>query len=113
MGGRGCAGWSGVKRGKWDNCNSIINKIYLKKKKKEIKTMNIKMTTNSKLSTTQSKKRGKNLSKQPKQEQNHGYGDHLEGYQLGGGRWRIREKVQGIRSINGKNKIDRGMLRTV
>ena len=21
----------GVKRGKWDNCNSIINKIYLKK----------------------------------------------------------------------------------
>ena len=30
MGGRGCAGWSGVKGGKWDNCNSKINKIYLK-----------------------------------------------------------------------------------
>ena len=30
-GGRGCAGWRGIKgRGKWDNYNSIINKIYLK-----------------------------------------------------------------------------------
>ena len=27
--------WDGVKGGKWDNCSSIINKIYLKKKKKE------------------------------------------------------------------------------
>ena len=31
MSGRGCAGWRGVKGGKWDNCNSIINKIYFKK----------------------------------------------------------------------------------
>ena len=31
MGGTGCAGQSGVKGGKWDNCNSIINKIYFKK----------------------------------------------------------------------------------
>ena len=30
VGGRGCAGWSEVKGGKWDNCNSIINK-YIKK----------------------------------------------------------------------------------
>ena len=30
MGGRGWAGWSGVKGWKWDNCNSIINK-YIKK----------------------------------------------------------------------------------
>ena len=30
VGGRGLAGWSGVKGGKWDNCNSIINK-YIKK----------------------------------------------------------------------------------
>ena len=30
VGGRGCAGWSGVKGRKWDNCNSIINKIYFK-----------------------------------------------------------------------------------
>ena len=34
MGGRGCAGWSGVKGWKWDNCNSIINK-YIKKKEKQ------------------------------------------------------------------------------
>ena len=28
----GCAGWSRVKRGKWDNCNSTVNKeIYIKK----------------------------------------------------------------------------------
>ena len=30
MGGRGWAGWSGVRGGKWDYCNSIINK-YIKK----------------------------------------------------------------------------------
>ena len=30
VGGRGCAGWNGIKRRKWDNCNGIINKIYLK-----------------------------------------------------------------------------------
>ena len=30
-GGRGGAGWREIKRRKkWDNCNSIINKIYLK-----------------------------------------------------------------------------------
>ena len=33
--GGGWAGWSGV-GGKWDNCNSIINK-YIKKKKKKKK----------------------------------------------------------------------------
>ena len=26
VGGRGCAGWREIKGGKWDNCNSIINK---------------------------------------------------------------------------------------
>ena len=30
-GGRWGAGPRGLKGGKWDNCNSIINKIYLKK----------------------------------------------------------------------------------
>ena len=36
------AGQSGIKgRKKWDNCNSIINKIYLKKRKK------IKVTTDN------------------------------------------------------------------
>ena len=33
VGGRGCPGQRGIKGGKWDNCNSIINKIYLKNKK--------------------------------------------------------------------------------
>ena len=27
---RGCAGQKGTKGRKWDNCNSIINKIYFK-----------------------------------------------------------------------------------
>ena len=31
-GGRRCPGWRGIKEGKWDNCNSIINKIYFLKK---------------------------------------------------------------------------------
>ena len=39
MGGRGWAGWSGVRGGKWDNCNSIINKYILKKKVRKITMM--------------------------------------------------------------------------
>ena len=66
-----------------------------------------KMTTNSQLSTTEPKKNKSKLSKQLEQEQNHRNGDHIEGYQWGGGRKRMREKVQGIRSINGRYKIDR------
>ena len=60
--------------------------------------MNIKKATNTKLSTTESNKTNKpkeKKSKQPEQEQNHRYGDNLEGYQLGGARERIGEKVQG------------------
>ena len=37
----------------------------------------------------------------------------MEGYQLGSGRGREGEKVQGIRSINGRPKIDRGRLTIV
>ena len=44
--------------------------------------MNIKMAINSQLSTIESKK----LSKKAEQTQNYRCGDHLEGYQLGGGR---------------------------
>ena len=47
--------------------------------------MNIKMAMNSQLSTTEPKK----LSKPANQKQNRRYGDHLEGYQLGGGRRRM------------------------
>ena len=51
-------------------------------KKKEVKTMNSKMTTNSQLSTTEPKKHEKQkLGKQLEQEQNHRNGDHVEGYQ--------------------------------
>ena len=35
----------------------------------------------------------------------------MEGYDQGGGRGRKGEKAQGIRSIIGKYKIDRGRLR--
>ena len=37
----------------------------------------------------------------------------MEGYQWGGGKGRMGERVQGIRSIIGKYKIDRGRLRIV
>ena len=63
------------------------------------------------LSTTESKRN--KLSKQPEQEENHRYGDHVEDQQLGGERGRMVEDVQGLRSINGTYKIDRGLLRTV
>ena len=71
------------------------------------------MTTNSQLSTTEPKEETKKLNKQLEQEQNHRYGDHLDGYQLGRERGRMGKKVQGIRSINGRYKIDRGRLRTL
>ena len=37
----------------------------------------------------------------------------MEGYQRGGQEGRMGEKVQGVRSINGRYKIDRGRLRIV
>ena len=52
-------------------------------------------------------------NKQPQQEQNHRYGDPLEGYQLGVEMGRKGELVQGPRSKIGGNRIDRGRLRTV
>ena len=64
------------------------------------------MTTNSQLSTSEPKNK---LSKQLEQEQNHRNGDHMEGYHWRGGGERMGEKVQGIRSINGRYKIDRGL----
>ena len=79
-----------------------------------IKTMNSKMTTNLQLSTTEPKNKNKNnLSKQLEQEQNHRNGDHMGGYQQGGGGRREGEKLQGVNSINGRYKIDRGRVRIV
>ena len=80
----------------------LFKGIYLRKKK--IKTMNNKMTTNSQLSTTEPKKQKQKLSKQLKQEQNRRNGDHREGYQQGGGGGRMGGKVQGIRRIIGRHK---------
>ena len=37
----------------------------------------------------------------------------MKGYQQGGGRGRMAEKLQGIRSIIGRYKIDRGRLRII
>ena len=72
------------------------------------------MTANSQLLTTTPKKINKSkLSKQLEQEQNHRNGDHVEGYQQESERGREEEKVQGIRSINGRWKIDRGRVRIV
>ena len=73
-----------------------------------IKTMNSKMTTNSELSTTEPKNKNKNKLRKLEQEQNHRNEDHMEGYQWGRGKGRMGEKVQGIRSIIGRYKIDGG-----
>ena len=61
--------------------------------------MNSKMTTNSQLLTTKPKKnKTKNkLSKQLEQEQNHRNGDHMEGYQCGGGGERMGRKGTGTK----------------
>ena len=70
------------------------------------------MTTNTQLLTTEPKNKNK-LSKHLEQEQNHRNGDHMEDYQWGGGEGEQGGKVQGIRSIIGRHKIDRGKLRIV
>ena len=78
-------------------------------KKKKIKTMNSKVTTNSQPSTTELKKKTQKekLSKQVEQEQSHRNGDHM--WRVISGEERgLGEKVQGIRSIIGRYKIDRG-----
>ena len=73
--------------------------------------MNSKMTTNSQLSTIEPKNKTKTkqikLSKL-EQEQNHRNGDHMEGHPQGAGGERMGEKVQGIRNINGRYKIEGG-----
>ena len=68
------------------------------------------MTINSQLSTTEPKRQKLKLSKQLEQEQNHRNGHQFGGFSAE--RRRIGKKVQGIRSINGKYKIDREILRT-
>ena len=74
--------------------------------------MNSKMRTNSQLPPIEPKNKNE-LNKQLEQEQILRNRDHMEGYQWGGGGGRRGEKVQGIRSISGRYKIDRGRLRIV
>ena len=59
------------------------------------------------------KQKQNKVSKQLEQEQNHRNGDRVEGYQWVGGEGRMGEKFQGIRSKNGRYKIDRGRVRIV
>ena len=40
------------------------------------------------------------LSKQEEQRQNHGYGEHFDGCQMGGGCGGMGEEVRGLRSTN-------------
>ena len=69
--------------------------------------MNSKTTPNSQLSTSEAIKQKQKISQQLEQEQNHRNEDHMEGYQWGGGGRKMGEKVQGIRSVNWRHKIDR------
>ena len=57
------------------------------------------MTTNSQPSTTEPKNKNV-LSKQVEQEQIQRNGDHMEGFQRGGSRRSMEEKVQGNKKHN-------------
>ena len=78
-----------------------------------LKHKNSKMTTNSQLSTTEPKKNPKQTKQttrtgtEPQKWRSHG------GLSVGWGRGENGGKVQGIRSINGRYKIDRGRVRIV
>ena len=75
--------------------------------------MNSKMTTNSQLLTTKPKRKQKPTKQttrtgtESQKWRSHG------GSSVGMGRERMGEKIQGIRSINGRYKIDRGKLKIV
>ena len=66
--------------------------------------MNIRKTSSQLLTESKKSKNKENqkkkLSEQPKQEQNHKYGNHLESYQSGRGKGRMGEIVQGLRFIS-------------
>ena len=62
---------------------------------KKIKNLNKKKAIRTYLSTRESKK----LSKQ-EQRENHGYGEHFDGCQMGVGWVRMGEEVRGLRSTN-------------
>ena len=81
---------------------------YLRKRRSKLWTIKWQQTHNYQQLNLKNKNENKNkLSKQVEQEQNHKNGDHMKGYQQGGGRGRMAEKLQGIRSIIGRYKIER------
>ena len=86
------------------------NRSYLHHKQPTKTHINNKMTRNSQLSTNEPKRKDKQqtqkLSKQLEQEQNQRNGHHMEGFQWGRGVEEQGEKVQRIRSISGRHKID-------
>ena len=74
------------------------------------------MTTNSQLSTTKPKTKTK-TNKQLEQEQNHRNGDHMEGYQWGGGgrekgkgtenkkhNWQVQNRQRGFKNSMGNGE---------
>ena len=78
--------------------------------------MNIKMATNSQLSTTESKKQTKQTTRTGTESQiwrSFGELSAGKGKGMSGGKGENGEKVQGLRSINDRYKIDKGMLKIV
>ena len=70
--------------------------------------MNNKMAINMYLSTNESKNK---LCKQEEQRQNHGYGKHFDGCQMGGVRCRrMGKEVRRFRCTNRSYRIIRGSL---
>ena len=76
--------------------------------------MNTKMTTNSQLSTTEPTKQKQKQTKQTTRTgtESQKWRSYI-GLSAGRGRGRMGEKIQGIRNINGRYKIDWGRLRIV
>ena len=71
------------------------------------------MTTNSQLSTNEPKRKRKSTKTKTKQTTRTGTESQKWRVISGEVAGRMGKKVQGIRSINGSYKIDRGMLRIV
>ena len=82
------------------------------KKKKMIKNMNTKMTINSQLSTTEPKKQTQTKQTIRTGMETQKWISHGR-LSSGRGGGKTGEKVQGIRNINGRYKIDRGKFRIV
>ena len=76
------------------------------------KNINSKRTTNSQLSTTEPKTKTKTKETTRTGTESQKWRSH-RGLSVGRQVGKKGEKVQGIRSINGRNKIDRGRLRIV